>query len=81
MRERGLTARRPHHRTLTTQSEPEARVAPHVLAQDLTATRANEKWTGDVTDVWTSEGWLAPSSGTRSLLASRDGMGTGYLPG
>jgi putative transposase len=48
MRERGLSARRRHHRTITTRSEPGARVAPHVLDQEVTATRPNEKWTGDV---------------------------------
>lgn len=58
MRERGLSARRLRHRTITTRSEPGARVAPNILARDFTATRPNEKWTGDVTAVWTSEGWL-----------------------
>jgi putative transposase len=58
MRERGLSARRIRHRVITTQSEPGARVAPNVLARDFTAVRPNEKWTGDVTAVWTSEGWL-----------------------
>jgi putative transposase len=58
MRERGLTARRRYHRTITTRSEPGARVAPNVLDQDFTATRPNEKWTGDITAIWTYEGWL-----------------------
>ena len=58
MRERGLTARRRHHRTITTRSEPGARVAPNVLDQEFTATRPNEKWTGDITAIWTYEGWL-----------------------
>jgi transposase InsO family protein len=58
MREQGLSARRPRHRTITTQSQPGARLAPNVLARDFTARRPNEKWTGDVTAVWTSEGWL-----------------------
>jgi putative transposase len=58
MRERGLSARRLRHRIITTRSEPGARVAPNLLARDFTATRPNEKWTGDVTAVWTSEGWL-----------------------
>lgn len=59
MRERGLSARRPRHRTMTTRSEPGARVAPNVLARDCIATRPNEKWTGDVTAIWTSQGWLS----------------------
>jgi putative transposase len=28
------------------------------LDQDFTASRPNEKWTGDITAVWTYEGWL-----------------------
>ena len=53
MRERGLSARRRHHRTITTRSEPGARVAPNVLDQEFTANRPNEKWTGDITAIWT----------------------------
>ena len=30
-------------------SEPGARVAPNLLDQDFTATRPDEKWTGDIT--------------------------------
>jgi len=58
MRERGLSARHRHHRTITTKSEPGARVAPNLLDQDFTASRPNEKWTGDITEIWTYEGWL-----------------------
>lgn len=39
MREQGLCARRRHHRTITTRSEPGARVAPNVLDQEFTASR------------------------------------------
>src|SRR5947209_6291292 len=58
MRERGLSARRRHQKPITTKSEPGARVAPNVLDQDFSASRPNEKWTGDMTAVWTYEGWL-----------------------
>ncbi|MFL5625696.1 MAG: IS3 family transposase [Ktedonobacteraceae bacterium] len=58
MRERGLSARRRQHRMTTTRSEPGARVAPNLLDRDFTASRPNEKWTGDITVVWTYEGWL-----------------------
>jgi putative transposase len=58
MRERGLSACRRHHLTTTTHSELGARVAPKLLDQDFTATRPNEKWTGDITAIWTYEGWL-----------------------
>ena len=58
MRELGLCARRARHRTRTTCCDPEARVAPNVLNRDFTAKAPNEKWTGDITAVWTYEGWL-----------------------
>jgi putative transposase len=58
MREQGLSARRRWHRTTTTKSESGARVAPNLLAQELTASHLNEKWTGDITAIWTYEGWL-----------------------
>jgi putative transposase len=58
MRERGLSACRRRHRTITTHSVPGARVAPNLLNQEFTASRPNEKWTGDITAIWTYEGWL-----------------------
>jgi len=58
MRELELAARRRRHRSRTTRSDPSARVAPNRLDRDFTATRPNEKWTGDITAIWTYEGWL-----------------------
>jgi putative transposase len=58
MREQGLSAGRRAHRTRTTRSEPGARIAPNLLKQDFTATGPNEKWVGDISAVWTYEGWL-----------------------
>lgn len=58
MRELELVARRPRHRTKTTRSDPNARVAPNRLDRDFTARYPNEKWTGDITAIWTYEGWL-----------------------
>jgi len=58
MRELGLAARRPRHRTRTTRNDPSARVAPNLLNREFTASRPNEKWTGDITAIWTYEGWL-----------------------
>jgi len=59
MRELELAARRPRHRTKTTHGDPSARVAPNRLDRDCTATRPNEKWTGDSTAMWTYAGWLS----------------------
>jgi putative transposase len=58
MHQQGLCARRRAHRIRTTRSEPGARIAPNLLNQDFTATHPNEKWAGDITAVWTYEGWL-----------------------
>lgn len=57
MKTRGLCARRPHYRIITTRSEPGAQVMPNLLARNFSASRPNEKWTGDITAVWTYEGW------------------------
>jgi transposase InsO family protein len=58
MREQGLFAQRPRHRTVTTQSEPDAQVAPNLLQRDFTAEQPNIKWVADTTYIWTAEGWL-----------------------
>ncbi len=58
MRELGLAARRARHHTRTTRCDPQAHIAPNRLNRDFTASRSNEKWTGVITAVWTSEGWL-----------------------
>ena len=58
MRELELAARRPRHRTKTTRSDPNAPVVPNRLDRDFAATRPHEKWAGDITAIWTYEGWL-----------------------
>src|SRR5579885_3225034 len=58
MRENGMDARRKPFRPVTTKSHPKDRFAPNLFQQDFTASRPNEKWTGDITYVPTCEGWL-----------------------
>jgi len=58
MREQGLFAKRPRHRTITTKSEPEAQTAPNLLQRDFSADEPNSKWVADTTYIWTTEGWL-----------------------
>ncbi len=41
--------------TASTHSKP---VAPDLLEQDFRAETPNQKWTSDITYVWTNEGWL-----------------------
>ena len=58
MRELGISAQRPKHRTITTHSEKGVPVAANLLQQDFHADRPNQKWTTDTTYIWTREGWL-----------------------
>ncbi len=58
MQEQGLFAKRPRHRTITTQSVPGAQVAPNLLQRDFSADEPNRKWVVDTTYLWTAEGWL-----------------------
>ena len=58
MREQELVAKRPRHRTVTTQSEEGATFAPNLLQQDFHADEPNQKWVSDTTYIWTQEGWL-----------------------
>ncbi len=58
MRDQGLCAKRPRHRTVTTQSDPEAQAAPNLLQRDFSSEQPNTKWVADTTYIWTAEGWL-----------------------
>jgi transposase InsO family protein len=33
-------------------------IAPNLLERDFTADRPNQKWAGDISYIWTREGWL-----------------------
>ncbi|MDB5034110.1 MAG: putative integrase [Chlorobi bacterium] len=52
----GLMPKR--RRVVTTDSRHEHPIADNVLDRDFTAAGANQKWTSDITYIWTSEGWL-----------------------
>ena len=34
------------------------KIAPNLLAQNFSADAPNQKWAGDISYIWTSEGWL-----------------------
>jgi len=42
----------------TTDSQHHLPIAPNLLNQDFSATEINQKWVGDITAIWTSDGWL-----------------------
>ena len=43
---------------VTTDSSHRLPVAPNLLGQNFTADQPNQKWAGDITYLYTSEGWL-----------------------
>ena len=43
---------------VTTDSKHNLPVADNLLNRDFTAERPNQKWCGDITYIWTNEGWL-----------------------
>jgi putative transposase len=59
MRLHGVRAnRKPPFRVMTTDSNHGFAVAPNVLQREFTASQPNEAWVGDITQIWTDEGWL-----------------------
>lgn len=54
----GLKAIQAKKFKVTTDSTHSKPVAPDLLKQDFNATAPNQKWTSDITYVWTNEGWL-----------------------
>lgn len=54
----GLQAIQAKKFKVTTDSNHSQPVAPDLIEQDFTATAPNQKWTSDITYVWTDQGWL-----------------------
>ena len=58
MAENGIYTVRTKKYKRTTDSNHTFNVAPNLLDQDFTATGPNQKWAGDISYIWTGEGWL-----------------------
>lgn len=58
MRVMGLRAIQAKKFKVTTDSNHSKPVAPDLVEQDFCAEAANQKWTSDITYVWTDQGWL-----------------------
>jgi transposase InsO family protein len=58
MRENSITVARSKKYKVTTDSNHRSNIAPNLLNRDFSADRPNRKWAGDISYVWTREGWL-----------------------
>jgi putative transposase len=58
MQRQGLRAKAAKKFKATTNSDHDLPVAPNLLQQDFVAAGPNQKWVGDITYLWTDEGWL-----------------------
>jgi len=58
MRENGIVVERTRKFKATTDSDHRFNIAPNLLERDFTADRPNHKWAGDISYIWTREGWL-----------------------
>ena len=58
MKELGLQAKAKKKFKVTTDSSHHLAIAPNLLNRDFTAAAPNQKWCGDISYVWTDEGWL-----------------------
>ena len=58
MRENGISVVRTRKHKVTTDSDHTFNVAPNLLDRDFVAGKPNQKWVGDISYIWTREGWL-----------------------
>jgi len=58
MRQNAICVVRTHKFKATTDSDHTFNIAPNLLQQDFAASQPNQKWAGDITYVWTHEGWV-----------------------
>ena len=58
MRQNGITVERTHKFKATTDSNHTFNIAPNLLDEDFIAEKPNQKWAGDISYIWTGEGWL-----------------------
>ena len=58
LKRQGLVAKAARRFKATTNSKHNLPVFDNLLQQDFSATAPNQKWAGDITYLWTDEGWL-----------------------
>ena len=58
MRDNGIKIIRTQKYKATTDSNHTFNIAPNLLDQDFSVIGPNQKWAGDISYIWTGEGWL-----------------------
>ena len=58
MRANNIKAKTKRRFRITTVQNSEAAASENILNQNFTASKENKIWTGDITYLWTKEGWL-----------------------
>ena len=58
MRQNGISVISTRKHKVKTDSIHKFNIAPNLLDRDFAAERPNQKWAGDISYVWTREGWL-----------------------
>jgi len=58
MRQNGISVVRTRKYKATTDSNHKLNIAPNLLDRDFNANAPNQKWAGDISYIWTREGWL-----------------------
>ena len=58
MRQNSITIEGTHKFKATTDSDHTFNIAPNLLDPNFIAEKPNQKWAGDISYIWTREGWL-----------------------
>lgn len=58
MREESLVCKTKKKFKFTTDSNHDSPIAPNILDRKFTVDQPNQAWVGDITYIWTAEGWL-----------------------
>ena len=58
MQRAGIRSKHRRKFRVTTQSNHRRPIVPNLLARQFTSTAPNRVWVGDITFIWTAEGWL-----------------------
>ena len=58
MHQNGISVVRARKHTVTTDSDHKFNIAPNLLGRNFSAEKPSQKWTGDISYVWTRQRWL-----------------------